>query len=102
MTELDLSEKDLSGFCSRWQIEQLELFGSTLSGTARADSDIDLLVSFSKSARWSLLDHIKMERELSALVGKQVDLVSKRAVLRSDNFLRRDTVLSHTQTVYGS
>ncbi len=50
-------------------------FGSTLKGTARPDSDIDLLVEFEPGARTTFLDMAQIEIELSHLLGgRKVDL----------------------------
>lgn len=46
----------LAGLCRRHHIQRLALFGSTLKGTARPDSDVDLLVEFTPDARPSLFD----------------------------------------------
>ena len=52
------------------------MFGSALRDDFRPDSDLDLLVRFTQDADWSLRDHVKMEEELSDIVGRNVDLVS--------------------------
>ncbi len=75
----------ISNFCQRWHIRKLALFGSALRDDFRADSDLDLLVTFDDDAAWSLLDHVQMERELSALLGRDIDLVSRRGVEQSEN-----------------
>lgn len=65
----------LSALCQRHQIRRLSLFGSTLKGTARPDSDVDLLVEFEPGARITLLDMAQIEIELSTLLGgRKVDL----------------------------
>jgi predicted nucleotidyltransferase len=65
----------LSAVCQRHHIRRLSLFGSTLKGTARPDSDIDLLVEFEPGARITLLDMAQIEIELSTLLGgRKVDL----------------------------
>ena len=65
----------LEAFCRAHSIRRLSLFGSVLKGTARPDSDVDLLVEFQPEARPSLLDMAGMEEELSLLLGGQrVDL----------------------------
>ena len=57
------------------QIRRLALFGSTLKGTARPDSDVDLLVEFEPQARPGLLTIARIEMELSDLLGgRKVDL----------------------------
>jgi predicted nucleotidyltransferase len=86
---LPLPEQKISSFCQRWQITEFALFGSILRSDFRPDSDIDILVAFAPTANWSLLDHAKMEQELEAMLGRKVDLISKRAIERSSNWIRR-------------
>jgi len=79
---ITLPEAELAEICRRYQIKELSLFGSTVRGEARPDSDLDLLVEFLPEARVSLLKRFAAERELSELVGRKVDLVSKAALRR--------------------
>ena len=72
---LDVSEDELAPICRRHRIRKLSLFGSRLKGTARPDSDVDLLVEFEPNAVPGLLGIAAMELELSALLGGcKVDL----------------------------
>ena len=72
---LNLHEDALAQFCKRHHIRRLSLFGSQLMGTARADSDVDLLVEFEPQHIPGLLSISGMEIELSEMIGgKQVDL----------------------------
>ena len=72
---LDVSEDELAPVCRRHRIRKLSLFGSRLKGTARPDSDVDLLVEFEPNAVPGLLGIAAMELELSALLGgPKVDL----------------------------
>jgi predicted nucleotidyltransferase len=87
-------------FCRRWKIRTLSVFGSALRDDFRPESDVDVLVSFEPSAEWSLLDHFQMQEELAALLGREVDLVSRRAVERSPNWIRRNAILGTAETVY--
>lgn len=67
--------KALDAICRRYGVVRLSLFGSTLKGTARPDSDVDLLVEFSSSARPTLFDVVGLEEELSFLLGgRKVDV----------------------------
>ena len=73
----------LAALCRRHHIRRLSLFGSTLKGTARPDSDIDLLVEFEPEARPSLLTMAQIEIELSALLdGRRVDLRTREDLSR--------------------
>ena len=65
----------LASVCRRHQIRRLSLFGSTLKGADRPDSDVDLLVEFEPDAKPSLLTMAEIELELSPLLGgRKVDL----------------------------
>jgi predicted nucleotidyltransferase len=65
----------LAVICRRYHIRRLSLFGSTLKGSDRPDSDVDLLVEFEPDARPSLLTMARIEIELSPLLGgRKVDL----------------------------
>jgi predicted nucleotidyltransferase len=75
MKRIPMSDEDLRSFCERHRIRKLWLFGSTLRGTARPDSDIDLLVEFEPGQKPGLLRLAEMQDELSVLLGgRPVDL----------------------------
>jgi predicted nucleotidyltransferase len=99
---LGLSGPEISDFCQRWRITEFALFGSILRDDFDAESDLDILVAFAPDADWSLLDHVKMEQELEALLGRKVDLLSRRSVERSHNWLRRREILDTAEVVYAS
>ncbi len=68
-------EAALSALCLRHHIRRLSLFGSVLKGTARPDSDVDLLVEFDPGQTPGLLAMAGIEAELSLLLGgRRVDL----------------------------
>ncbi|MEM7647854.1 MAG: hypothetical protein AAF283_01655 [Cyanobacteria bacterium P01_A01_bin.70] len=48
----------------------------------------------------SLLDLINMEYELADLTGRDIDLVEKQAIEKSDNWLRRDEILNTAQVIH--
>ena len=96
--QLDMSV--IAAFCQRWRIRELSLFGSAVRGELREDSDVDLLVTFEEGAGWSLLDHTQMEQELSELLGRRVDLVSRNGIERSRNLVRRQSILESAEPIY--
>ena len=73
-TLLSVDEESLAAFCRAHGIRKLSLFGSVLKGTARPDSDIDLLVQFEPGRTPGLIRLAGMENELSDLLGRKVDL----------------------------
>ncbi len=95
-------DSELTEFCKRWKISELALFGSALRDDFGQNSDIDLLISFMPNTEWSLLDHFQMEEELCSLFDQRVDLVSKRAIERSENWIRRKTILESAQVLYAA
>lgn len=99
-SRLGISDEALEAFCKKWKIAQLELFGSALRDDFTAASDIDLLYVTESDAGWSLFDHIEAEVELADLTGRKVDLVSRKAIEQSENYLRRRRILSSALPVY--
>jgi hypothetical protein len=89
----------LRDFCMRWGVVELALFGSALRADFNPASDIDLLVSFAPDTQWSLLDHVQMQEELTAILDRPVDLISRRAIERSANPIRRRAILESAQVI---
>ncbi|MBM4396904.1 MAG: nucleotidyltransferase family protein [Deltaproteobacteria bacterium] len=101
-SRLPMDERRLDAFCRRWMVSELSLFGSVLRDDFRPDSDVDVLVSFEPGAMVSLLDHAAMADELSEILGRKVDLLSRRAVERSRNPIRQRAILSTAEPFHAS
>ena len=92
-----VSEIALATICRRYHIHRLSLFGSTLKGSDRPDSDVDLLVEFQPRAKPSLLTMAGIEVELSLLLGgRKVDLRTAQDLSR----YFRDEVVRAAETQY--
>jgi predicted nucleotidyltransferase len=91
---------EIAKFCQRWKVRELALFGSALRDDFGADSDVDVLVTFAEGADWGLLDHIQMQHELQTTLRRHVDLVTRRAVEGSHNWLRRQEILNTAQVLF--
>lgn len=100
MIQIALPEAKIGEFCRKWKITGFALFGSVLREDFRPDSDIDVLVSFEPDARWSLMDVVEMQDELETLLGRKVDLVERRAIERSENYIRRRYILDSAEPLY--
>ena len=82
-SRLPIDPEALASLCRRHRIHKLSLFGSQLTGTARADSDVDLLVEFAPGCRTTYLDMARIENELSPLLGgRRVDLRTREELSR--------------------
>jgi uncharacterized protein len=98
-TALAPDDKALTDFCRAHGIRQLSVFGSTIKGTARPDSDLDLLVEFEPDRVPGLLGMAKLEEELSALMGgKTIDLRTAGDLSR----YFRDDIIRTAQTRYAA
>ena len=99
---IDIPEERIAEFCKKWQIQEFALFGSVLSDDFKPNSDLDVLVTFHENAKPTLFDVVRMENELIELFGREVDLVSRRGLEFSRNYLRRNAILSSAETVYAA
>ena len=99
---IPLPMDEIRTFCRKWKVARLEVFGSILRDDFRPDSDVDFLVTWEPDARWSLFDHMEMEEELAAVVGREVDLVSRKAVEESRNWIRREDTLRHVEVIHAA
>jgi predicted nucleotidyltransferase len=97
MPRLAIVEEQLAQFCRKQHIRRLSLFGSTLAGTERPDSDVDLLVEFEPGREPGLLGLASMEAELAAMLGgKKVDLRTPHDLSR----YFRDQILRTAEVQY--
>ncbi|MFH0964564.1 MAG: nucleotidyltransferase family protein [Planctomycetota bacterium] len=87
-------------FCRKWRVKEISLFGSVLRDDFRPDSDVDVLVDFQDDGAWGLLDLVHMEEELSAILGRKADLVDRRSVEASRNYIRRRRILDSLEPLY--
>jgi len=94
-----ISQSELGGFCRRWGVARLWLFGSLAAGNPRPDSDADLLVEFLPNALTSTWDWPAMEDELRLIFGRDLDLLST-GVLR--NPFRRASILENRKLLYAA
>jgi uncharacterized protein len=92
--------KKVTAFCKRWKVVELALFGSAVREDFSMQSDIDVLISFAPQSDWSLFDHIQMKLELKQLFGREVDLVTRRALEQSRNSLLRSEILNGAKVLY--
>ncbi|HEY9721717.1 MAG TPA: nucleotidyltransferase family protein [Oscillatoriaceae cyanobacterium] len=72
-----LDETRIVEFCRRWGVTELALFGSVLRDDFRPDSDVDVLVEWRPGATVGFVTLGEMAEELSAILGRCVDLVPK-------------------------
>ena len=98
--QANLPRPKIEAFCHKWKIAELSLFGSILRDDFSPDSDVDLLVTFEPGIRWGILELLEMEEELKAITGRQVDIVNRKSIEASGNWIRRDSILKSATPYY--
>ncbi len=101
-SNLTIDHDAIATFCGKWKIKELALFGSVLRDDFRPDSDVDVLVTFQPDAGWGLFDHVQMQDELSDVFGRTVDLVTRVSVEASENWIRRNAILTSAEMLYAA
>lgn len=93
---IGIQQEQITNFCREHHIRRLLLFGSVLRNDFSDDSDVDVLVEF-EPGHTPGLAFFSMQRELSELMGRQVDLNTANDL--DPSF--RQVVLDEAQVVYG-
>src|SRR5205085_11393344 len=96
--DVQVDEAKLIDLCRRYHVQELSVFGSAARGDMRLDSDIDLLVEFIPETKVDLFDYSGLMLDLSELIGRKVDLVSKKGLKP----LIRASVLKEARLLYAA
>ncbi len=100
---ITLPADQIADLCREFDVLELAVFGSFLREDFGPESDIDFLVVFKNDDLGPWMGKLqRLETRLSALLGREVDAVSKRAVEASENWIRRNHILGTAQVIYGS
>ena len=92
----------LAEYCRANGIARLDLFGSALRADFGPEGDIDLLVEFEPDRTLGILDVVRIEQESSEIFGRKMDLVERRAIKLSRNYIRRVAILESAETIYAA
>ncbi len=99
--DLAFDRDRLGDLCRRHRLAKLELFGSRAKGTARPDSDVDLLVTFEEGFTPGL-EFLGLADEMAAVLGRRVDLLRRRTVERDRNPCFRANVPSAVEVLHAA
>jgi uncharacterized protein len=94
--DAEVDESKLADVCRRYGVKELSLFGSAVRGELGPGSDIDVMVEFDPGARIGLLKFESLSENLEALLGRKIDLVTKRGL----KAWIRPQVLKEARVVY--
>ena len=96
MVILNNYSEEIKAYCKANKIKKLSLFGSYLANAHKEGSDVDLLVEFEEDCAYGFLDIARIERELSYILGKRVDLRTPNELSR----YFRDMVVREASVFY--
>ena len=90
---IPIPQARLGDFCRRWGIHELSLFGSVITEKFCPHSDVDVLFTLvpNRTLGWS--EYFDMKTELESLFGRPVDLIERKVVEQSRNWIRRRQIL---------
>jgi hypothetical protein len=94
----DLPIEAIRVLCKEYKVRELALFGSALGEEFGPDSDLDFLVEFEPEAQVGFMTLTRMQRELSAILRRRVDLVPKEGLKPRI----RQAVLSRAEVLYAA
>src|SRR3972149_2613657 len=92
--KIEIPRESIAEFCRRWKVAEFALFGSVLRDDFSPTSDVDVLISFAPDAKLGLFGLVEMQNELKRIFKREVDLVSRRGIEASRNYLRRKAIFN--------
>jgi uncharacterized protein len=95
-TRITLPTDKITEFCRKNRVKSLAVFGSVLRADFRSDSDVDVLVEFERDAKVGFLAMSRMQRELTTIFQRQVDLVPKDGLKP----VIREAILTSAEVLY--
>ena len=96
---IEIPQQEIENFCQRWKIKEFYLFGSVLRKDFNKQSDIDVMIQSFPDPGWGW-KIVTMNDELEQLFGRKVALIFKDAIERSQNWIRREDILSSAKLIY--
>lgn len=98
LKNISLPSAEIAEFCERHHIRRLALFGSVVRDDFSSASDIDILVEFEPQAQVGLMAFARIQRELSEILQRTIDLVTPEGLKP----LIKQTVLDSAEVIYAA
>jgi len=94
---------EIAALCRRFGVRQLAVFGSAARGADfdPARSDVDFLVEFA-AQDGDFARSLDFKEALEALLARRVDLVDRKAIESSRNYIRKRHILTGAEPVYAA
>jgi uncharacterized protein len=102
IADIATHREELAELCRRFHVRRLDVFGSAARGDFDpARSDLDFLVEFAAQED-ELAGFLDFKAALEALLARRVDLVDRKAIEASDNYIRKRHILTGAEPVYAA
>ncbi len=95
--------EELRNLCRRFGVRRLDVFGSAArqADFDPARSDIDFLVEFA-AEEGGFGPFVDFKEALEALLDRRVDLVDRKAIEASRNYIRKRHILAGAEPIYAA
>lgn len=90
----------ISHLCQAFRIKTLALCGSAIREDFRVDSDVDVLFEFAPDAAPDFAEVLAIQRELERRIRRPVDLLERKALEQSRNYIHRHDILNRIEPIY--
>jgi uncharacterized protein len=102
IADISLHREELRDLCRRFHVRRLDVFGSAARGDFDpVRSDVDFLVEFA-TQNDDLARFLDFKQALEALLARRVDLVDRKAIEASRNYIRKRHILTGAEPVYAA
>jgi uncharacterized protein len=102
IADISLHREELRDLCRRFHVRRLDVFGSAARGDFDpARSDVDFLVEFAAQDD-DFAHFLDFKQALEALFARRVDLVDRKAIEASRNYIRKRHILTGAEPVYAA
>jgi len=102
IADIATRREELTELCRRFHVRRLDVFGSAARGDFDlAQSDLDFLVEFAAQED-DLARFLDFKEALEALLARRVDLVDRKAIEASDNYIRKRHILTGAEPIYAA
>ncbi len=92
---------EIAEVCRKYGVTEMAVFGSVLGDDFGPASDIDFLVTFENGDSGPWMNKVTgLEEDLGALLGRKVDVVFRKGLERSRNWIRRHEILNSAVVIY--
>jgi hypothetical protein len=95
---IEVDRESIARLCRRCAVRRLSFFGSVVRDDFGPDSDVDVLVEFEPDANVGLFEFVDLQRDLSELIGRAVDLHTPASL----SHFFRDKVVSTAEVAYAA